>query len=62
MRVGRSEKDWTGAVRRLRHITESSMKKIFAFDVSDAVLEELWKLAMAYRKEYLGENIILSVT
>lgn len=45
-----------GAVRALRHITESSMKKIFAFDVSDAVLEELWKLAMAYRKEYLGEK------
>ena len=32
------------------------MKKIFAFDVSDVVLEELWKLAMAYRKEYLGEK------
>lgn len=45
-----------GALRALKHITESPVNTLFSFEVSDAVLEELWDFSTAYRREYLGEH------
>lgn len=45
-----------GALKALLHITESPVNTLFAFDVSDTVLEELWDFSSVYRREYLGEN------
>ncbi len=45
-----------GALKALIHVTESPVNTLFAFDVSDSVLEELWEFSSVYRMEYLGDN------
>ncbi len=45
-----------GAVKALGHITESPVKELFSFDVSEGVLGELWELSMVYGREYFGSN------
>ena len=44
------------ALRAVKYITESPLAKVFAFRVSDEVLNEMWRFADVNRKIYFGEN------
>lgn len=55
----RNDPDWhlsEGAWYALRFIASTPPQKLFTFTLTDAVRQELSKLAAAYRKEYLRHN------
>lgn len=45
-----------GALRALGHMSESGMKELFGFRVSDEVLAQLWRFADVNRRKYFGEH------
>ncbi len=46
----------SGSLMAVKHVTQSPLKSIFSFTVSDYVLDELWTFADINRRIYLGER------
>lgn len=46
----------SGTIKAVNYIIGCSMSAVYKFNVSDEVLEQLWKIADSMRKEFLGDG------
>ena len=53
--VGKYYRLNSGALKAISHITQSEMKNLFSFRLSDEVMDEIWNFADINRRLHLGE-------